>query len=376
MKKKLLITLCRPLLFFLTVAVFPVMLVNSQSINNYTDTNFDDYSDEFSHQLIDQFSDVYFNPADTGDVIHSIPTPGGNSQALTWDGNYLWCSDIVTDSIYKLDPVDGTIINSFIFPGDLVEGLAWDGTNLWASDNSLDIIYKFDPNDGSIISSLQLIDVWIHGITWDGQYLWMNDFQDKVILKINPENGDVLHSISAPGTGSIGLTWNGVHLWADDLFTDKLYCLDPTDGAIIYEVNSPSSNPRDLAWDGQYLWVMSAITYRIYQVDVGGSTTGIEDLNLKPENIISFSVYPNPLVDVLSIEFEVRQKAIISIGIYDQQGNLIDNLSKKNYSAGKHVVKWNDEFVSNRNLSGGIYYCILRSETTKISKKFVAAGRN
>lgn len=373
MKNNLLITLYKPLLLLLIVSAFPVLLVNSQSINNSTDKNIDGYSDESFHQLIKQSFDVYFNPADTGDVIHTIPTPGGNSQALTWDGNYLWCSDIFTDSVYKLDPVDGTIINSFIFPGDLVEGLAWDGTNLWASDQSSDIIYKFDPEDGSVISSLQLSDLWIHGITWDGQYLWLNDFQNKEILKMNSESGEILHSINAPGTGSIGLTWDGIHLWADDFNTDKLYCIDPLDGTIIYEFYAPSGNPRDLAWDGEYLWVMSAITYTIYQVDVG-FVIGVENLSLMPENIISLSVYPNPFVDVLNIDFEVNRKSNVTIEIYDQHGILINELVNKNYSPGKHVVKWAGKSKSNMNLSGGIYYCVLQSGTTKISRKFVVVG--
>ena len=337
--------------------------------------DFDGYSDGSPSLLIKPSSELYFNLADTGDVIHTIPTPGGNSQALTWDGSHLWCSDIFTDSIYKIDPVDGTVIKSFVFPGDLVEGLAWDGTNLWASDQSSDIIYKFDPEDGSVISILQLSEVWIHGITWDGQYLWMNDFQNKVILKMNPENGEILHTINAPGTGSIGLTWDGIHLWADDFNTDKLYCLDPTDGAIIYEVNAPTSNPRDLAWDGEYLWVMSAINWAIYQVDVG-VVIGVEDLSPIPENVISLSVYPNPFVDVLNIEFEVNRKSKIIIEIYDQHGVLVNSLIDKNYSPGKHVVEWDGKTGSNLNLIGGIYHCVLHSGTTKISRKFVVAGRN
>ena len=375
MKKFLLITLCRPLILLLMVSAFPVLPVNSQSTNNYSDTNLDGYSDGTSSLLIKPYSDLYFNPADTGDVIHTIPTPGSNSQALTWDGSHLWCSDIITDSIYKLDPNDGTVIHSFYFEGELLEGLAWDGNNLWGSNNDLDIIYKFDPVDGSVISSLQFTDVWIHGITWDGQNLWMNDFQNKVIVKINPENGEILHTIAAPGEGSIGLTWDGIHLWADDFHTDKLYCLDPTDGAIIYEFYAPTGNPRDLAWDGEYLWVLSAINWTIYQVDVG-IVIGVEDLRLMPENVISLSVYPNPFVDVLNIEFEVNRKSKITIEIYDQHGILISVLISKNYLPGKHVVEWDGESGSDLNLSGGIYHCVLRSGTTKISRKFVVAGRN
>lgn len=375
MKKNLLVSLPRPLILFLIVSAFPVLLVNSQSINNYSDTNFDGYSDETSHLLIKPSSDVNFNPADTGDVVHSVPTPGPNTQALTWDGSNLWCGDISSKIIYKINPVDGNVVHSFDFPGELVEGLAWDGTHLWCSDNDSDVLYKFDPEDGSIISELQFSNVWIHGITWDGEYLWLNDFQDKVILKINSETGEILHSIPTPGTGSIGLTWDGIHLWADDFNTDKLYCLNPIDGAIIYEVDAPSTNPRDLAWDGQYLWVLSAITSTIYQVDVG-SITNVEEISQMPDAILSLLVYPNPFVDELNIEFVVNRSSMINVEIYDQTGNLIQRLITDKYSPGKHVVKWDGKGASKINLSNGIYYCELRSGVQKISRKIVVAVRN
>lgn len=61
---------------------------------------------------------------DTGDVIHSIPAPGASCQGLTWDGAYLWVSDIAVDTIYKVSPVDGSILGSFPSPPGSVEGLA------------------------------------------------------------------------------------------------------------------------------------------------------------------------------------------------------------------------------------------------------------
>ncbi|HDO27434.1 MAG TPA: T9SS type A sorting domain-containing protein [Bacteroidetes bacterium] len=370
MKKILLLKSGKQLLMFLIITLFPVLLVNSQSTNTNPDRNLDSFSDASPHLLLNQDREIDYSPIDTGDVVHSISTPGTNCQGLTWDGSNLWCSDIIFDTIYKLDPDDGAVIHSFASPGDMIEGLTWDGSNLWCSDNTSDIVYKLDADNGSVISSLQFYDVWIHGIAWDGQNLWINDFQNKVILKINPETGGTLLSINAPGTGGIGLTWDGYHIWTDDFNTHKLYCLDPLDGTIIYEVNAPTSNPRDLAWDGQYMWVMGWEASTIYQVDVG-NITSVEEVGLSPENLISLSVYPNPVVDEMNIEFVVGLKSKVIIEIYDQNGAFINCLINKNYSPGKYVVKWDGKSGSGMKLPGGGYYCVIRSGATVTSRKII-----
>jgi len=343
-------------------------------MNSIYDYNFDGFSDDYSHHSLIQNGNI-LSPKDTGDIVHYVPSPGPNCEGLTWDGSYLWCSDVVSYLIYKVDPDDGTVVNSFASPGTFVEGMTWDGTNLWGVDNNgspgeQNILYKIDPDDGSVISSIILSDlVWAHGLTWNGQNIWVNDFNTHLINKIDTATGDVLQTINAPATKCIGLTWDGYHLWTDDFETHKLYCIDPEDGSVIYTVNSPSPNPRDLAWDGQYLWVMG-FQSNIFQVDVG-YVTGIENPEIISGNPISLSVYPNPVSSVFNIEFLLNEKANVSVEIYNQNGVFVECIVDNNFPSGKHVLKWEISFNSNLKLPGGIYYCVLKSGSKTTSRKFV-----
>jgi len=260
--------------------------LSKEEDNKTIDINLDGILDSNRSEIsIDVIREI-LAPLDTGDVIHTIPTPGPSGQGLTWDGNYLWVSDIDTDKIYKLSPEDGTILNSFSSPGDCVAGLAWDGTFLWASDHggsggSHDEIFQLDPSNGSVLHSFVPVSLdWPHGITWDGQYLWVNNFETHLLDKVDPFTGQILASIPAPGNKSIGLTWDGKYLWSDNFATDLLVQIDPSDGTIIRTVPSPHTNPRDLAWDGKYLWVVSFNTNTIYQVDVGYTNLFEEDLGV------------------------------------------------------------------------------------------------
>ncbi|MCD4682833.1 MAG: T9SS type A sorting domain-containing protein [Bacteroidales bacterium] len=339
--------------------------------NEVSDTDLDlngvfDFSEEINYNL------NYYSVKDTGDVIHTIYTPTGNNQGLTWDGEYLWCSSISLYMIYKLDPIDGTIVNSFPAPGGSNEGLAWDGTYLYACENgggagNPDYIYKLDTTDGTIISSIQPESMsWPHGITWDGQYLWTNNFGPKTITKIDPENGQVLHTIPAPGEKSIGLTWDGQHLWTDDFDEDLLYKISPEDGSVIYTVASPHTNPRDLAWDGQYLWVLAGGT--AYQVDVGYTTSVLNNSYLNTPKISGF---PNPFKEIITINYSIDQPSSICISISDFSGKHLKVLEKDYKTAGDYEIQWNGNTGNNQRLPNGVYFCTLKTENTNQAFKII-----
>ena len=126
--------------------------------------------------VLEYLEDKIYKLTTTGDVIDSIPSPGGSS-GLTWDGENLWVSSEDSYKIYKINPRSGDILHSINAPGwqdrDEPDGLAWDGSHLWVSNT--DGIYMVDPESGSILieSNKSEFKSWkAYGLTWDGQYLW------------------------------------------------------------------------------------------------------------------------------------------------------------------------------------------------------------
>ena len=172
------------ILFILICTLISGVTLVAQEVVRNSDSDSDGILETTSYEMQRLLQD-YSPLLDTGEIVHFIDAPGGNSQGLTWDGTHLWVSDISTNMIYQVDPINGMVNNSFSSPGESSEGLAWDGNNLWVTDNGggpfePDFLYNINPADGTIISTLDLESMsWPHGITWDGQYIWTVNFGPK-----------------------------------------------------------------------------------------------------------------------------------------------------------------------------------------------------
>ena len=91
----------------------------------------------------------------------------------------------------------------------------------------------------------------------------------------------------------------------------------------------------------------------------------------KPELIVtSFKLnepYPNPFNPIIQIRYEIFQSGIISLLIFDLQGNLIDPIHNKIFhNSGLHKIQW-----SGSNKSSGVYFIVLRDSQSETIKKVV-----
>ncbi|WP_304131345.1 T9SS type A sorting domain-containing protein [Ignavibacterium album] len=286
----------------------------------------------------------------TLEVIKTIPAPGPNCEGLTWDGNYLWVSDIVNDSIYRIDTSDGTIVHKIpTSPANhLFEGLAWDGNYLWASHYetitlSNPKITKIDPLSGNALWNIVPYSgtCWPHGIAWDGQYLWVNDFRSKKIRKIDPFSGIGLDSIPCPGNnGSIGLAWFNNHLFTGDFNTDSIYQIDPVTKQVVNQWACPYTNPRDMEFDGEYFWFVAYEIAKIYKMKLIITDVETQE-NLLVQDFYLYQNYPNPFNPSTMISWQSPVGSWQTIKVYDVLGNEVATLVDEYKPAGKYEVEFN-----------------------------------
>jgi hypothetical protein len=79
--------------------------------------------------------------------------------------------------------------------------------------------------------------------------------------------------------------------------------------------------------------------------------TAIDEIQDSPSR-----VFPNPAIDLTTIEFNIHQSAMTSIRLYDQQGKLIALLFEDKVKSGLNRIQFNMS-----TLPSGIYYLDIRT---------------
>lgn len=84
-----------------------------------------------------------------------------------------------------------------------------------------------------------------------------------------------------------------------------------------------------------------------------GSTGIAEDgERLKEIPVALLKNYPNPFNPSTTISFATVQAGLVSVAVYNQQGQLVKKLLEENLAAGQHQLQWN----AAGNSASGIYF--------------------
>ena len=134
----------------------------------------------------------------------------------------------------------------------------------------------------------------------------------------------------------------------------------------VWESSSQSITPVEFTMNDPY---NEAYTDEFYPYEEGQYSI-INFTKNSSENIEEMvSVYPNPFSKTTSINYLVKENCKVSIDIYNQQGQLVKQLVKKDQSSGTYNVNWNAVDESGNSVSSGFYfYKINIGERTEIGK--------
>lgn len=94
-----------------------------------------------------------------------------------------------------------------------------------------------------------------------------------------------------------------------------------------------------------------------------------EEFQSIPAKFLLSQNYPNPFNCSTSIKFELREKAIIDISIYNIANQRILTLLHQNEPIGNHTITWNGTDSKNHNVSNGTYIYKLIANNILIDSK-------
>jgi hypothetical protein len=98
--------------------------------------------------------------------------------------------------------------------------------------------------------------------------------------------------------------------------------------------------------------------------DMGFATTVQEN---KPAS--NLKSYPNPVVDMFTVDFSLTKEATLGIGVFDMQGRMVKTLYSGFCHDGENTFSFNKS-----NLRAGTYFLEIRSDqNTILHEKIVIA---
>lgn len=101
--------------------------------------------------------------------------------------------------------------------------------------------------------------------------------------------------------------------------------------------------------------------YEVEKIEIGDDSSSIENAGIYLKN------YPNPFTDNTTIEYRINKSETVTITIHDNCGRPLYKLKNKSaHEAGMYQIK-----LTGINLSSGIYYCTLQTETFTKTKELV-----
>lgn len=87
--------------------------------------------------------------------------------------------------------------------------------------------------------------------------------------------------------------------------------------------------------------------------------------------LLLFQNYPNPFNPITMIEYSLPEPAVVSISIYNIQGQLVARLEKGTRPKGKHKATWDGCDKNGNPVSSGVYFYSLRAGTKSLTKKML-----
>ncbi|MGB0864565.1 MAG: alpha/beta hydrolase-fold protein [Saprospiraceae bacterium] len=92
--------------------------------------------------------------------------------------------------------------------------------------------------------------------------------------------------------------------------------------------------------------------------------------NLEVQNELTFNTYPNPVIDHLNIEYELNNKDLVQVTIFDGIGQTVATLVNKQQSEGIHQIQWNDF----KNHPKGMYWIRLQVGEQVVTKPIILSS--
>ena len=111
--------------------------------------------------------------------------------------------------------------------------------------------------------------------------------------------------------------------------------------------------------------------YRLSAIDHSGNVSDYSDIveaavlaideEVIPDSYALYQNYPNPFNPVTTIRYDLPERAVVSIRIFDIKGRIIRTLVQETHDPGRRVVVWDATNQNGEDVSAGMYMYMIQA---------------
>jgi outer membrane protein assembly factor BamB len=122
----------------------------------------------------------------TGNTLQTTQLNAGSwPHGITWDGEYIWINNFGTHTITKINSETGEVLHSIPTPITPSIGLTWADGKIWTDDFQEQLLYCLNPEDGSVEYTVYVPYDNPRDLAFDGTYIWVLSAADGVICQMD-----------------------------------------------------------------------------------------------------------------------------------------------------------------------------------------------
>ncbi len=106
-------------------------------------------------------------------------------------------------------------------------------------------------------------------------------------------------------------------------------------------------------------------------METGGVGVDDNDMTVIPEEFALHQNYPNPFNPTTLIQYDLKEKATVSISVFDLMGRQVRTLVNESQDAGHRYVKWDATDDYGREVSAGVYLYQIKAGQFTSTKKML-----
>ncbi len=109
----------------------------------------------------------------------------------------------------------------------------------------------------------------------------------------------------------------------------------------------------------------------MYTLDLSTYTGVDESPQQGPERFTLSQNYPNPFNPTTNIAFALKERAEVTLKIYNMSGQLVRTLVHETRAAGEHVTQWDGKNAAGQAVASGAYWYRLQSGAQTLQKQMI-----